>query len=48
MNMTTCECCGSRGEEPAGVCEECGRVKCELCDMGDDVPCVVCETEGGE
>jgi len=42
--LSACDACGSHGWDPTRECSDCGRVKCELCDVGDDVPCAVCET----
>lgn len=44
--MNECEACGSDlcQEYPATKqCPFCDRMKCERCDMGQDVPCIACE-----
>ena len=43
-NMPQCPACGSLdylGE--LRECPHCGGMKCDQCDMGDDVGCVVCD-----
>ena len=50
-----CEGCGSwasdrkrsKPEEPQGLseCPHCNRLKCCMCDMGDDVECCGCDRE---
>lgn len=42
--ILACASCGSdHYEGPTTTCPHCGRVKCSTCDMGDDLPCAVCD-----
>lgn len=53
-----CPSCGAdakdrkenKPDSPQGLttCDFCGSEKCCMCDMGDDVACLSCESEDGE
>ena len=58
MEDGECPGCGStsqdrkanRPDDPQGLkaCPHCGTLKCCMCDMGDDVECISCDTDEGD
>jgi hypothetical protein len=43
-----CETCGARitdANPETDICPYCDSMKCERCDMGNDVRCIACEEE---
>jgi transcription elongation factor Elf1 len=37
-----CPSCGNETPQQLKACPQCGSLKCENCDMGDDVECPSC------
>ena len=48
--MEECECCGMEilPEAKTTPCPECGKMRCESCDMGCGTVCSECEEAEGE
>ncbi len=42
MTLSECDGCGNPEPEYLKNCPRCGGVKCDACDMGDDVECPTC------
>ena len=40
-----CPACGNDSPKYLKECPQCGTMKCDQCDMGDDVECPACESE---
>lgn len=44
-----CPACGHDDYKDAPTkCPHCGNLKCEFCDAGDDVPCLLCNADDGD
>ena len=43
-----CPSCGNPTPQDPKECPWCASLKCEKCDMGDDVECLSCEREDDE